>query len=385
MFYINIISQAIKHIICGGKMKSGPNTPPGFRSKLSKAQSKANLLNTTPGLSPTFYIFSKTSKTSFRIPDDEQVFKIGRSEECDIIIDDSMISNVQVSVVKLGNYCYFMDCGNEDCVSFNGIGNRQVAVSSECRMIIKVGNTWIVYIGIDSKDYEDERDTFILKRSLIMGKKLESKTQAQLLIKSSFGETTTDSAPVLIGSHKSCDYKISGEGIEPFHFLIYFNPSGLFVEDLTRGRPGIKVNAMNCIGARPINEDLTINIGKLEIFLYVYGNVLDRCKHLFKDLNTKPELAITDLHAQNAIPITLAKSKGRISIGRSPECDIELDDPSVSWEHAFMQIKEKCFYVADNNSSNKCFLNCEQVDKAKVQPGDIIEFGHRCYLVHYAC
>ncbi|MCH2204782.1 MAG: FHA domain-containing protein [Lentisphaerales bacterium] len=53
------------------------------------------------------------------IPADKQIFKIGRSATCDIILDESIISREQVAIVKLGGMCYFMDCGSHDCVSFN--------------------------------------------------------------------------------------------------------------------------------------------------------------------------------------------------------------------------------------------------------------------------
>jgi pSer/pThr/pTyr-binding forkhead associated (FHA) protein len=349
----------------------------------SPSQSKS-LFNTTPGLSPTFYIFSKKRKTNFRIPADEQVFKIGRGENCDIVIDDQSVSNEQVAIVKLGNYCYFMDCGAEDCVSFDGVKKRQVAVSAASRLILKVGNTWIIYIGINSNDYEDERDTFVLKRSLIMGKKLDTNAQSELLLQSKFGETSTDAAPILVGSHKACDYKIETPAIAPFHFFIYFNQHGAYIEDLTHGNPRIKVDGLTCLGAKPIHEDLSITVNQDTIHLYVYGNIKDRCDHLFSQLQTQPNLVLTALNAPNAEPILLPKVDQQITIGRDDSCDIFIDDPSISRLHAYMQVKDKCLYLADNHSANKSYVNTSPIEKAKVQPGDILEFGHVCFLLHYA-
>ena len=72
------------------------------------------------------------------IPADKQIFKIGRSATCDIILDESIISREQVAIVKLGGMCYFMDCGSHDCVSFNGVEKRQAFIPAEVRMVMKV-------------------------------------------------------------------------------------------------------------------------------------------------------------------------------------------------------------------------------------------------------
>ena len=50
------------------------------------------VLDTVDGLKPTFYIYSNNKKKSFRIPQDEQVFKIGKGLECDIILEDKSVT-----------------------------------------------------------------------------------------------------------------------------------------------------------------------------------------------------------------------------------------------------------------------------------------------------
>ena len=148
--------------------------------------------------------------------------------------------------------------------------------------------------------------------------------EAELLIKSKFGDAVTDEAPILVSSHKACDYKIKGPSIRPFHFIIYFNPNGTFVEDLTHGKAGIKVNNLNCIGARPIEEDITISVGFHNIFVYVYGHLQHRCEHLFHDLKQKPDLVFAPLECSDNLPIQLSKLDHQLSIGRVGDCDISI-------------------------------------------------------------
>ena len=81
-------------------------------------------METIAVLTPMLHTVKKQEK-SFRHPKKtSKVFRIGKGEECDITLEDKSISNIQISVVKLVNQYYFMDCGTEDRVSINGVKCR---------------------------------------------------------------------------------------------------------------------------------------------------------------------------------------------------------------------------------------------------------------------
>ena len=82
----------------------------------------------------------------------------------------------------------------------------------------------------------------------------------------------------------------------PFQFIIYFHPKGLFVEGLTQGSTGIVIDGLKSIGSRPAKEDCTISIDKLEIYLYVYASVRERCGYLFEGHQENSDLAMTTLN-----------------------------------------------------------------------------------------
>lgn len=70
-----------------------------------------------------------------------------------------------------------------------------------------------------------------------------------------------------------------------------------------------------------------------------------------------------------------------ITIGRSPKCDIFLNDMTVSREHARIQPTEHGFKIIDNNSFNGIWINNENVSEALLKDDDIIQIGAFCLAV----
>ncbi len=74
--------------------------------------------------------------------------------------------------------------------------------------------------------------------------------------------------------------------------------------------------------------------------------------------------------------------KPRFTIGRANESDISLDDELVSKEHALIEavpVEEGGlvfdYYLHDQESTNRCFVNDEQVKLRKLQNNDVIRIG----------
>lgn len=66
----------------------------------------------------------------------------------------------------------------------------------------------------------------------------------------------------------------------------------------------------------------------------------------------------------------------QITIGRSPENDVVINDPSVSRQHATIIQTEQEIIVSDNGSSNGTFINGNRInDEAILQKNDILKFG----------
>jgi len=65
----------------------------------------------------------------------------------------------------------------------------------------------------------------------------------------------------------------------------------------------------------------------------------------------------------------------RITIGRSPDCDIFLDDVTVSRRHAVIVRRGDAFVIEDQGSLNGTFLNRRRIDSAELSDDDELQIG----------
>jgi hypothetical protein len=65
----------------------------------------------------------------------------------------------------------------------------------------------------------------------------------------------------------------------------------------------------------------------------------------------------------------------RTRIGRSPDCEIFLDDVTVSRNHAVLVEQDGKFSVEDQGSLNGTFVNRKRIDSAELEEGDELQIG----------
>ena len=65
----------------------------------------------------------------------------------------------------------------------------------------------------------------------------------------------------------------------------------------------------------------------------------------------------------------------RTRIGRSPDCEIFLDDVTVSRNHAVLVEQDGKFVVEDQGSLNGTFVNRRRIDSAPLDEGDELQIG----------
>ncbi len=71
-------------------------------------------------------------------------------------------------------------------------------------------------------------------------------------------------------------------------------------------------------------------------------------------------------------------SEGFLTIGRGDNCGVRFDpfaENIASKQHAFIESKPDGFYITDYNSTNGTFLNGQKISTAKLNSGDVIQFG----------
>jgi FHA domain/zinc-ribbon domain len=65
----------------------------------------------------------------------------------------------------------------------------------------------------------------------------------------------------------------------------------------------------------------------------------------------------------------------RTLIGRSPDCEIFLDDVTVSRRHAVLLERDGSFFIEDQGSLNGTFLNRRRIESAELEDGDELQIG----------
>ena len=71
----------------------------------------------------------------------------------------------------------------------------------------------------------------------------------------------------------------------------------------------------------------------------------------------------------------IALREGATRIGRSPTCDICLEDASVSRRHAIVLREEESVRILDDRSLNGVWVNGERVTGRLLQDGDVVMIG----------
>ena len=65
----------------------------------------------------------------------------------------------------------------------------------------------------------------------------------------------------------------------------------------------------------------------------------------------------------------------RMTIGRSPDAEIFLDDVTVSRDHALLVRRSGAWYLDDSGSLNGTYVNRHRIDSHKLEDGDELQIG----------
>jgi hypothetical protein len=110
--------------------------------------------------------------------------------------------------------------------------------------------------------------------------------------------------------------------------------------------------------------------------------VHDERADLLEELGIEgPALVIRSGGGRTGEAFTLDRSQ--TTIGRSPECDIFLDDVTVSRRHAVVSHENEVFSIEDLGSLNGTFLNRSRIDRDTLENGDEVQIG-KYRLVFFA-
>jgi ABC-type multidrug transport system ATPase subunit len=100
--------------------------------------------------------------------------------------------------------------------------------------------------------------------------------------------------------------------------------------------------------------------------------------HVFTLVTSDRQNRAATESATRMISLNDLRGPGRILVGRSRDCDIVLDDPAVSWQHALITRQPHGWHVKDLDSSNGVFVNETRIKSASFSTDDRVRIGlHR--------
>ncbi|HMA64687.1 MAG: FHA domain-containing protein, partial [Fibrobacterota bacterium] len=177
-------------------------------------------------------------------------------------------------------------------------------------------------------------------------------------IKTAYSFTLDDSV-VHIGRDSTCRLLLQGFGISRFHASLILHKDAPEIIVATNASP-VTVNSKQLQQALLCNDDiLTIGI------------------HSFKiDINheqNKIALVNVDFPVKNGTSGSTEMSILRI--GRDEACDINLEHPLVSRNHASVVFEHGHYKIADTGSTNGTYVNGKRVRDALLQEQDIVQIG----------
>jgi putative nucleotidyltransferase with HDIG domain len=85
---------------------------------------------------------------------------------------------------------------------------------------------------------------------------------------------------------------------------------------------------------------------------------------------TRLELVVRN--SDRVIPLAPGQ---RVTAGRTAQCEVQLDDPSVSRRHCTIGFADGVLRVKDLESANGTFINERPITEATARPGDLIRLG----------
>ena len=89
-----------------------------------------------------------------------------------------------------------------------------------------------------------------------------------------------------------------------------------------------------------------------------------------EELGVQPEVVTLSVDGRK-----LVISKRRTLIGRSKECDVQIDDPGASRRHAELRQEGTAYWIVDLDSTNGLEVNGLRTQRAKLDHGDKITIG----------
>jgi Protein of unknown function (DUF3662)/FHA domain len=140
-------------------------------------------------------------------------------------------------------------------------------------------------------------------------------------------------------------------------------------DDLEIGEFGIAVRMSQPDRARPLEDELAADVDAGATMIYKPSPAETQAASAV-ELGLEREVAYVSVDGERH-----AVRKRRTVIGRSKDCDLQLNDPNVSRRHAELRQEGTAYWIVDLDSTNGIEINGRRAKRAKLDPGDTVTIG----------
>lgn len=242
---------------------------------------------------------------------------IGRSPQCDIYIDSAMLSRHHASVLLVDDDTVLI----KDLESTNGTFVNSMRISRANRLthgdVVTIGDAKFIFIDPTLDESDDEHEDLLASAKIIeIGADATSnRTMIQSSIFKSLGLDLDPNA-----------YNLFGKGDDDSVRSGFYDPL-----------------ALGDLDASKIPAALIVKTGRKK------GGLI-----------------------KLKLP---AFSEKQWSVGRSQLCDVVLEDPTVSSQHALIRWQDGVWEIEDNGSTNGIKINGHAVQQTPFQHDDVLSIG----------
>ena len=183
-----------------------------------------------------------------------------------------------------------------------------------------------------------------------------------------------------LGRSEDCEVTIRDPHVSRLQAKVWTQNDRCVIKNL--GRNPILVNGIKT-KSQPLKDGDTVTLGKTELLFQVEGN-----RHKIDETTAYAQetVALTSpvekaLSPQVVLSDSMGQSKifhldqDQISVGRSGEVDVNLDDPSVSRNHCLIEKQGDAYFVKNLSEINPILLNEERVAEKRLYSGDQLQVG----------
>jgi hypothetical protein len=141
-------------------------------------------------------------------------------------------------------------------------------------------------------------------------------------------------------------------------------------DDLEIGEFGIAVRMTQPERGRAAEEELPGDVEAGATMIYKPSAPVETQAASAVELGLEREVASLTVDGERH-----AVRKRRTVIGRSKDCDLQLNDPNVSRRHAELRQEGTSYWIVDLDSTNGIEVNGRRAKRAKLDPGDTVTIG----------